>query len=817
MALTDHQVLQYLLASYEPRPDACRKGVVTWVGNTGAGKSTGVAVQTGATFRRDSEGRLVLHSNVRTPRTSQCLESQTLHPATFPDYKDPQFVHVDTGGYFDTRGPLYATWTAQSVAGVVASSKVLQCVVATVSYTNCFPSSRAPPAVIHSWADFAAQMQTTFPSHLVSSDSMIYFVSKAFDMDMMATVSRERLNKDIDDYIAFAKKSISECGARLRQTHPKQAAAVRSALGEIRGALTDVVAIGGQQDEDEDLDNHIKNALTGVHLQNVPRDNEDMAMLHKIQGGVREIIRFRECLMKGRVVLSDPSTFLVPEGCKKQREKVGHLVARSMPLNGPRLTAAVSQGHGVEFADLLVLAAQQYTEPLKDLSNVAAEVKTEIENKETLLRRLEADWRGVKEERLKALREEFKQADADMIRIEKRIEHLRTSERHVVITEEQIHKLNTGWQWFWGVPVTHSATSGRDIPIFTYRYEQEGGDVVSAEHTYERDYRKLTVDVSAKWEIKGTVKVIALEKDTPVAKETVTHEETKLEQQKTLCQDLRSRIQTLRDAGNKEAVEGILAADFQMKKARLEGLREWLQGTEVFQRETTYEYCRQNTRRGLACFLATMRMGGLLKSLDPSVAETLSEFERVSREANERLTNPTLRGLLGDLSIEVVKVAQDVEKPTNLPLVVAGEVAEKLEDLRSFAQDVSVWSAKKGFEVFMGVVHVAAAAMEQRPLETGVFLLALSLMLLFRVVNSFQGLVVTLAFPLGCVLTVRATVGTTGRLSEQLQNVHQALSRFSFWRHSETMALEFIAALKRMKWSDVMEGIFAGLCAKRSE
>uniref|UniRef100_A0A0G4IBV4 Uncharacterized protein n=1 Tax=Chromera velia CCMP2878 TaxID=1169474 RepID=A0A0G4IBV4_9ALVE len=502
MDLKDQNSLRWLLASYQPNTKDVRRDVAIWVGVTGAGKSTAVSVQTGADFQRDAFGHLVRSSSVPTPATARTLHSRTLHPATFPDHTDRDLLHVDTGGFFDTRGPLFATWTANAVAAAVASAQVLQAVVVTIAYTTGFPHSRAD-SLLDSWENFAFQMQSIFPSSLVPSKSTVYFLSKAIDAENVVSVTTDRLKEDVANYLTYVKKKMRQCGVRLQRQFPcRVPAAMDCAARKARGGVREHIEDESRADE---VHREIKKTLNGVDTARVPLDNPDMIELHRLESALREMCRFGDCLQEGRVVLSDPFTFSTPDGCSRQRMRVAELVRQSEPLHGPYLTAAIARGDAIEFQDLLALAAQEYIDPLKDLTSLAEGLKRVVADKADLLQQIDSSWAAVKENRLRALRGERENVTAEKDKLRYQMNQLRNSERKRVISEEKICRVNSWWLWAWGRPVVHEFSFDRDIPIFSYEFlnRKPNGAAVTHTPTWEKRRQKVTITLSSKSEIDG--------------------------------------------------------------------------------------------------------------------------------------------------------------------------------------------------------------------------------------------------------------------------------------------------------------------------
>ena len=475
------------------------KSAVLVIGPMGFGKSTTIAIQQGAIFEKNQEGRgfELVHSDVYTPKTSAGFTSMTLNVGAYED-TESGLLYLDTAGLDEDRGDEEKLWTKSSLHFVFTLLREIKAILVMVDYSAALDGGRGKAL-----ADLAEEIYKVTVGEQIFYDSMIFVVTKAYKHGAALTS---------EDVVKDAKRMLSEYEKKEKNEHDRLARLypVSHTSKVVKSMLDGISRITGAGE-------------SGRVLFDASKVSErDLEKLHKLAATKL----FLETFVKQdkNLIISYPNGI---KKCQALRRKVNLAINSAQPIGKDILNSVKEEkieDNRLQLLNLLARTASNFHASLSLRVSLTNKFCEALDKKSSVLKAISYDWVLAREtlleqklRRIKPIQDEIRDKDCERKR-------LMTSDSRIVHKDEHIVESASGfwWWWLWRTNNLQSTYRYNGIP-FTH-YDLSGQYSRACEKFNQQTEGQLEIEFTAdhRSSLNVRVKVFAREKDLPATKERVS-------------------------------------------------------------------------------------------------------------------------------------------------------------------------------------------------------------------------------------------------------------------------------------------------------
>lgn len=500
------------------------KSAVLVVGPMGTGKSTAIAIQTGAKYElknEDVDGFVqpvyrCIESDERIPQVSDGFTSKTLNIGVYRDFEGTPFL--DTAGINEDRSAEHRMWTEWSLSTVLRISPSIKCVLLTLNYQSLVADrGSALRGLAKSVRGIVGDGAAAKPFY----ESMAFLVINGRD-SRGQPVSAEYVCKVAENHLEEYKKNFVEF---LKRT----------------------VRQGEQQTDNEQKD--MRCVIT---------------LLHTLANA------------RGRVHMSFPDT---PRKSDEQRIAVGAMIKMSTPIGEDELKKIVDARTTGHWEVLQILAKlviepfphfgrRSYTDIVRQRCDNLDQLRSYLTEEDQRLQDVKSDWQSVRRELIDR---------EDVAREEQTKEMRKTQEKQFYLqhsfTPTVVHSIEvkqsrpaSGWWlfaligggWHWGKQSAVKTINHKGVKF--EKYSLAGGDYEYKVLRNEPSQGCLEIEFTSTpgVDLNLEVKLFQQLKDMEESKHQVAALGRQIEEWERQLPESDNKITSLRVANSAEALVDIL-------------------------------------------------------------------------------------------------------------------------------------------------------------------------------------------------------------------------------------------------------------------
>ncbi len=502
------------------------------VGPMGAGKSTGIAIQLGAIYKKNPEkkGYLLERAGTYTPATSDGYTSKTLNIGSYED-SESQLMYLDTAGLDEHRGKEEKLWTKSSLDLLFSIVREIKAVVVFLDYAVTF-GARA-----EGFRRLADEIFKVTMGAEIFYQSMVFVVTNGYDGSRKISIQDL-----VDDAASMLQEMI------IQEYEFKVSLARRFPLGRTERAAMAVAGMVGSTSNEADT--------TGFNINLVPE--EDKQHLGKL-GATRK-------LLETFVASSDKLVLSYPDGriaCQEIREKLLHKIRSTQVISRTTLVnigRTLIPGNRLLLQNLLSSIASDYLRMgLTEEATLLSTLTENYQRKHDDLDAIERDWESVKRHLITVKEQSIKAKKVELGVKQEECDRLKKSLTPMVHREDPILKESSsgflGLKWLFRQAYSTEEYAYEGLPFLGYSFSGDDHFESKVESKPLDGILKIKFTSNHGYDLNLKVRINMYEKDLPATIERVALLETEIQTRETEITVLQRSLMILGSVTSKEQLE----------------------------------------------------------------------------------------------------------------------------------------------------------------------------------------------------------------------------------------------------------------------